>query len=295
MYTVGLCVDSAYALPALVTLGSLATATRPRERAHVDVCLLTTGIGRAWVSILGDVVQRLGFGSCSLWQVGPMPALPLVHGDYITSATYLRLGFPAPLLRSPLFLYLDADMLVLDDPASAFDLIDKTRSVGLVPDEMHPTVGLSRGLPGFGDEFPEHRDNPYFNAGAFWTDTRSLGRLSAGALGALRTGRRYIHFNDQDALNLWLIREGSWTVLPSRFNRLELHRSHESSDWLRRKVGPPRGIGDAATLHFVGPEKPWFARCPQVEAVRVYRTYLRATEGLLQRLGATSLSAPTSA
>src|SRR2546423_7644841 len=169
MYTVGLCVDSAYAVPALVTLGSLATATRPRERALVDVWLLTTGIGRSWASILGDVVQRLGFGSCSLWQVGPMPALPLVHGDYITSATYLRLGFPAPLLRSPLFLYLDADMLVLDDPASAFDLIDKTRSVGLVPDEMHPTVGLSRGLPGFGEDFPEHRENPYFNAGAFWT------------------------------------------------------------------------------------------------------------------------------
>src|SRR5207248_8108910 len=104
MYTVGLCVDSAYALPALVTLGSLATATRPRERAHVGVCLLTSGIGRPWAAILGDVVRRLGVGTCALWQMDPMPALPLVHGDYITSATYLRLGFPAPLLPSPLFL-----------------------------------------------------------------------------------------------------------------------------------------------------------------------------------------------
>jgi lipopolysaccharide biosynthesis glycosyltransferase len=295
MYTVGLCFDSACALPAMVTLGSLATATVPRERARVDVCLLTSGIGNVWARLLCEVVRKLGFASCSLEQVGPMPALPLVHGDYITSATYLRLAFPARRLRSPLFMYLDSDILVLDDPAPAFNFIDTTRTVGLVRDEMHPTVGVSHGLPGFAKDFPEHRDNPYFNAGAFWTDAGSLRRLGAGALRALRSGRRYIRFNDQDALNLWLIAEGGSAEIPSRFNRLELDRSRENSDWLRRRLGPPRSIGDAATLHFVGPAKPWFSRCPQVDAVRLYRSHLRPVEALLRRVGATSLSAPTSA
>lgn len=128
---------------------------------------------------------------------------------------------------------------MLDDPAPAFNLIGKTHTVGLVRDQMHPTVGLGRGLPGFANDFPAHRDCPYFNAGAFWTETSFLGSLSAGALGAIRTGRRYIHFNDQDALNLWLIQEGGSAELPSRFNRLELDRTYEKSDWLRRNSGHP--------------------------------------------------------
>lgn len=100
MYTVGLCADVAYALPTLVTLGSLATATAPRERAQVDVCILTSDIGSGWAALIVEVVRRLGFASCAFWQTCPAPALPLVHGDYITAATYLRLAFPVPLIRT---------------------------------------------------------------------------------------------------------------------------------------------------------------------------------------------------
>jgi lipopolysaccharide biosynthesis glycosyltransferase len=292
VYTIALGIDRHYVLPAMVTLASFATATPCRDRADIAVRMTALDLEPAEVHILRDVTRSLGFGTFELRSRAALDEV--THGGYITPATYLRFTLDETFVNRPYLLCLDADVLVLDDLTSGFEHLQPGDGIGLVVDDFVQEVGLDEALPGLVDEFPNHAGTPYYNAGAMWMATSDLPRFRRGSLQKLREQRRFIYFNDQDALNLWLLDTHYVTALPGAYNRFELDRFRERSDWVNRVVGPQRRPpANTKVVHFVGSRKPWFRSCPTTEAVTTYKEYLKDIRRLLRRHGDLTTDAPT--
>lgn len=291
MYAIALCIDGNYLVPALVTISSVAAVVPTKERADVVVTLTASDITRCQAGTVLDAVRRLGFGGCSIRKVRPPPDSWLRHGGYITAATYLRFAMTEADAGRPHLVYLDADVMVLGDLVGAFDRVEPGH-VGAVRDEIVQSIGRDQALPGFAAAHPHHRGTPYYNAGAIWLAAKDLARFRTGTLDQLRRNARHIYFNDQDALNLWLLAERCVASLPAGYNRFELGRFRERSDWINRATGPPRDLADAKVVHFVGSHKPWLRSCPHTEAVVTYLCLLAETRRLLRRLGDLVLDLP---
>lgn len=293
MYAVALCIDANYLVPALTTLTSLAAAIPPRERADIAISLTTADITSAQAATAQDLARRLGYGASSIRRVRPPPDRWLRHGSYITAATYLRFALTKTHIDRPHVVYLDADLIVLDSLADPFNSLTAGR-IGVVRDEFVQTVGHDRALPGFADAHPQHRGAPYYNAGAIWMASDDLPKFRAGSLAELRRNIKYIHFNGQDATNLWLLHDQCATEIPDAYNRFELDRFRQQSDWVTRAVGPPRSLDGAKVVHFIGSRKPWLPTCPRTEAVATYLALLAETRRLIRRLGDLTLDLPRS-
>jgi lipopolysaccharide biosynthesis glycosyltransferase len=214
--------------------------------------------------------------------------------DYISVTSYLRFAFTAAFVERPYLIYVDADTLVLDDPATPLNHLGEGQ-LGLALDEFNPRIGYrGQALPGLVADRPELRGLPYYNAGMWWTTTSALPVIRRGVRSALRTGAQYIFHNDQDALNLWAMTADASAVVPvdARYNRFELARFLERSDWPRRYTSRPPYATDTAVLHFVGGAKPWLADCPSTSDVRLYRSVLARTLRTVDQLGDHSIDAP---
>lgn len=228
--------------------------------------------------------RRLGFPSFDLEWRKPPPSAAIVEGaSYITTTTYLRFQLTPRFIGRPQLVYLDADVLVLGDISAPFEGLDGR--VGAVRDEFNYTVGECPALPGLVDRWPKLRGRAYFNAGALWLSSHTMPTVRAGVAEVMARGRRYIHFNDQDALNMWLLTTSRAMQVDEHLNRFELGRFLEKGDWVRRVVRRDPRSSDGTLLHFVGPMKPWQRSCPTTEGVRIYGTYLRDATRLLHRLG----------
>lgn len=285
LYAVCLCVDEKYLLPAMVTVVSLAETLRSGERKDMALRVLTQDLSRPHAATMEAFVRRLGFTSFALEWRQPPQHFPIIEGSsYISRTTYLRFQLTPRFVGRPYLVYLDADVLVLDDISAPLAHVDDGR-LGAVRDEFNHTIGECPALPGLAEKWPKLHGRPYVNAGALWLRTDLMPVVGAGVTWAMRHGRRYIHHNDQDALNLWLLSSSSATQLPGRLNRFELDRFLEKGDWVRRVVRRDLRSIDVSILHFVGPAKPWMASCPRTEGVRLYASYLRETARLLRRLG----------
>lgn len=295
MYTIALGIDRNYLLPALVTLTSVATATPPPVRADIVVSVTSSDLTPMEARTVRDVVKRLGFGHCQIRSTRTLAGVRVPHGSYITPATYLRFALHEASLMPSFLLYLDADLIVLDDLTDGFDHLRAPGTIGVVGDEIVQRIGNDEALPGFVDAFPEHAGKPYYNAGAIWMAKADLPRFRAGALRQLHQHTRFIYFNDQDALNLWLLHARCAAPLPDCYNRFELDRLRERSDWLNDVVGPARSLTGAKIVHFIGSRKPWFRSCPHTSAVRTYLAYLTETRQLVRRLGDLTLDVPRAA
>lgn len=270
MFAIGLCIDTAYLLPSLVTLISVADATP--GRASTAIRVLTPDLSRADAAMMAAAVRFLGFRSFDLRWV--RPAWRTVNGSYISTATYLRFDFDAGFVDRPHLVYLDSDVLVLGDLTSPLGTLSRGR-IGLVRDLFNHTVGTGPALPGVADRWPAFEGRPYFNAGAMWCHTEMLGRLHTDVARIMRHDGQHIHYNDQDALNLWSLRHDSVQPLAPEFNTFEVDRFAELGDWVHPILAATPVPSSPVVLHFVGAEKPWLAICPSTPAVGLYRQYLR--------------------
>lgn len=293
MIAYGFCIDENYLLPALVAVGSLADALQPAERRQAAVRVLTLDLTRQHAATLADVVRRAGFGSLRLSWATPPHSAVMADTDYISVTSYLRFAFTPAFVDRPYLIYVDSDTLILDDLAAPLSHL-REGQLGLCLDEFNPHIGYrGQALPGLTDDRPELRGLPYYNAGMWLTTTSTLNTIRTGVRSALQTGKRYIFHNDQDALNLWAA-EGTALVtkVDARYNRFELARFLERSDWPRRYTSRPPYATDTALLHFVGSAKPWLANCPATSDVRLYRAALARTLRTIDRFGEHSINAP---
>jgi lipopolysaccharide biosynthesis glycosyltransferase len=284
LFAIALCIDESYLVPAMATLASVADCLPRSERRDTALRVLTQDLSRSHVSTMEAFAHRLGFTSFDLEWRKPPPGVRIVEGaSYITTTTYLRFQLTPRFVDRPYLVYLDADVLVFGDISAPFAGLDGR--VGAVRDEFNYTVGECPALPGLVDRWPTLRGRPYFNAGALWLPSHLMPAIRAGVADVMARKRQYIHFNDQDALNLWLLATSLAMPVDERLNRFELDRFLEKGDWVRRVVRRDLRTSDSTLLHFVGPTKPWQRSCPTTEGVRIYGAYLRDATRLLHRLG----------
>src|ERR1700676_5230019 len=194
MYAIGLCVDENYLLPGLVTIMSVACSTSACDRKSIAIRIITNDLTKPHADAIGDFSQALGFGFFDLEWRRLHEKYRIVKGDYISATTYLRFDFSPDFVQRPNLIYLDSDLLVLDDISSPFESVGASQ-LGVVRDEFNSTVGECPALPGFVEQFPLFHGSPYFNAGAIWLDTNLMPSVKTGVVEVLAgRGRRYIRY-----------------------------------------------------------------------------------------------------
>jgi lipopolysaccharide biosynthesis glycosyltransferase len=237
-------INSDYALPLLVMLTSLKEYLRSGYRPLLY--LAHQGVNDTLLGAISQLIEM-----CPL---GPSPenvaAIPR-HAHFPRVAAY-------PLLLPELLpetldriLFLDADLLVLDDLAKLWEISIGERVLGAVPDGAIPLCGSPRGVTKRGElGIPD--DALYFNCGVMLIrlDQWRRREVTRRAYGYLQNAGRQLDFLHQEALNaiLW----DDWLPLESRWNLLGslAGRPYERSG---------SGWQDPGVVHFAGRFKPWRA------------------------------------
>jgi hypothetical protein len=275
-----------------VTLASIADATPHSDRAAAPVRILTTNLTAGQKHDHGCLrpAPRLRLLRHSL---GPATHQPPDHLRFLHLHHYIpALQLHAAFANHPYLIYVDADVLVLGDILAPLSQLGDGQ-VGLVRDMVNHAVGRRPALPGVVARWPDLRGRQYFNAGVLWTTITVLPRLRRQIDKIMSADAAHIYFNDQDALNLWALRnEGAVQPVDTAYNVFELDRFDDGGDWIRRvsnRIGPRTS---PAVLHFVGPPKPWHRSCPPTEDTRVYQRYLRDVIRHIHRLGDLTATLP---
>jgi len=255
-----LCCDGAYAMPLATALRSMAESNRAHWPVEVQVL-----VERFPWELRHQVAESLPEGSVSLqWYEADLSAyrhLPPQAG--LSAATYGRLLLPDALpAHQRRVLYLDADILVLQDLQPLWEAELHGASIGAVLDGLDSA--RRAGGPGL-----EHvpRVQRYFNAGMLLMDLprwRSRG-IAARALRFLQANPR-TPYSDQDALNVAC--DGDWQPLDPKWNCQALYHFGPLDRGARHELP---GI-----VHFITGDKPWVAARPNPHA-RFYNAYRRRT------------------
>lgn len=258
--------DERYAMPLATTVRSLVEANRSarplqvivlttkfseKTKRKVETSVAATEASFRWLNI-----DLSPFGNCSTLA-------------YISKITYARLLLPYMLSESTKkALYLDADILVLDDLQALWETDLQEAVLGAVEDIDSPRhsrrleVTAQRTTRKVPQENPSPR-YAYFNAGVLLIDLERWReeRISERAMEYLA---QYPNtpYSDQDALNV--VCSGRWKALDNRWNLQKLDH------------GARPGMSDsgrAAIVHFIWRNKPWdpTAFCASADFYEAYR------------------------
>jgi lipopolysaccharide biosynthesis glycosyltransferase len=227
-------------MPLATTLRSVAESNSANW--PLDVRVLTNGFSERSQK---NVLDSLPKGSASIRWV-PVDLEPFggcSTAAYISDMTYARFLIPHIVSRSVnRVLYLDADLLVLEDLRPLWETDLGGAAVGAVLDSLDPK--LKRREAGL-ERVP--RVSHYFNAGVLLVDVEQWRkqRVSEKALEYL-TANPQSPYSDQDALNV--VCDGRWKQLPGRWN---FH------DHFAKSIADMDQTERPAVVHFVTGMKPW--------------------------------------
>ena len=237
-----LAADSAYAIPLATTLRSLAEANE--RHWPLDLHVLSHGLSAGFRD---RICHSLPDGSASIsWVPVNLNAFEgLATLSHVSTMTFARLLvadiLPPQVTRT---LYLDTDLLVLDDLEALWSVELEGAVFGAVSDSEWTQRGEWEP-----DHFPPV--TAYFNAGVLLID---LERWRSDRIG--QQARDYLArhpdtpFADQDALNV--AGDRRWKELDPRWN---------VQDHARQRMHAAEAGQRAGIVHFVGAGKPWKPRC----------------------------------
>lgn len=238
-------VNEQYALPLLVMLTSLVGRLRPDVEA--TVYLMHQQLRRETLDAVGAVVDvrevRLS-GAC-LAQLPRDRTFPPEAAAPLLLPTVL----PSDLER---VVFLDADMLVLDDIAPLWTMPLEGRALAAVVDPAIPACRSSRGVKGWRERgIPAAA--PYFNAGVLLVDLRAWRRRNVAerAIEYIRAVGDRVDYLHQEALNatVW----DDWLPIAPRWNV-----SATAGRWFDPTA--EAAVAAPAIVHFAGRMKPWRMR-----------------------------------
>lgn len=235
--------DGNYALPLAVMLRSAgrSLAYGSEIRAHVlDDGLTATDRAR--------IERSIPFNVRIHWcRPGPKTTgLPLWGRMTATTYQKLMLGdwLPRAVTRA---LWLDCDLLVLEDLTTLEGCLDPGVIAGAVVDQRVPCVGSPFAVAGW-KVLGLNPLGAYFNAGVMLINvtrwrSHEVGRRSLEYLERFGTA---VTFWDQEALNA-ILAGGNWQPLPPRWN---VHPT-------LKRIQSKSAISEPAIVHFSGNLKPW--------------------------------------
>lgn len=189
---------------------------------------------------------------------------------FTRKATWYRLFLPELLPQADRLLYLDADLLVVDDlrPLWSLPLDDQYLAAATNVIEPH----FSGRMPELGIE-PED----YFNAGVLMLnlDLMRADDCSTRMVEVARKGGAFLFWRDQDVLNL-VLRERRHRLHP-RFNCMNILRSGLAES-VHGEQAVQEALAQPAIRHFEGPEanKPWHVLTDPADR-RAYAAHRRET------------------
>jgi len=272
-------IDDRYVGPLCVVLHSLAGVHPPPDAPAVVV--LHRGLDR-------DSCERLRFHAdllglrVELRQVGDDDAsLPL--SQWATDAVYLRLSIPHVLDDFPEVLYLDADLLVVDDLRPLLRTPLDSAPLAAVRDALSPTLEFGIGLPGW-RELGLPGSKEYLNSGVLLLRPAACRPLFADCRRFLLERPEHVKYWDQDGINA-VIGDDGWQRLDGRWNTFAVSSwaGQPSFEYHGESLVPLAALVDhersAAILHYSGRIKPWYASYPSGPNRDRYRAMMRrATE-----------------
>ncbi len=235
-------VDNTYSLPLLVMLNSLVATLHKSYRAVIF--LLQTNPCRLTLDEIGSFAEVH-----SLSLAGP-------HVDSLPPDSRLPPEASAPLFLHELLpsdtdrvIFLDADMLVVDDISPLWTQELAGRAFAAVPDPAIPRLRSPRGviLPD-GHSSPD--DAAYFNAGVMLIDLAAWRekRIMDNSLAYLSEHGDKAEFLHQEALNA--VAWDDWVPLEERWNL-----PMTAGRWFAQT--PAAALSDPAIIHYSGRIKPW--------------------------------------
>jgi len=238
-------VNHSYLLPLAVMLSSLKHHLRPN--LPLELYLIHAGIPQPDLAIISSIVETYSIA---------------LSKEELSAAPH-ALGYPseaaAPLLLAELLppslervLFLDADILVLQDLARLWETPLDDHVLAAVPDFALPLCSSPRGVKGWQALGIPH-DAPYFNCGVLLIHLQRYREreVNRRVRKYFETTREPIDFLHQEALNaaLW----DDWKCLDSCWNLLASYAGRENDrtsceGWRRPGI-----------VHFAGRMKPWLA------------------------------------
>jgi lipopolysaccharide biosynthesis glycosyltransferase len=255
MNEIVLCSDEAFAVPLTVTLRSLMESMSDPSAFHVTV--LSLGVSSQVTEKIESSVPDLRLDFLPLADVLDPRLAPMGH---LSMASYGRL-YAASILGSSCrrLLYLDADLLVLDDVAELFRYDLGDAPVAAVQDQLVPLVSFPLGLR-LWRELEMQPSTRYFNAGVLVIDTARWHetRLEARVVDFCDRFRGSIRLADQDGLNGVLA--GNFARLPCWWNQQSTLRGDEHLGYgFFDEAEVDRAVNSPSIVHFTAGEfkKPW--------------------------------------
>lgn len=246
MIDIVLCTDENYVrYYSVVVASALSNADKPSSyRFHVVTSGLTEETSTSIVSLAENMGAKLYIYNVDLDFFSTVKADLGRFGLSTLLRLYMGNSLPWDCNR---VLYLDGDLIVLDDLTNLWNTDLQGHIIGAVPDLCSPKVF-------------ESRSTPYFNAGVLLIDLKKWrsNKIAEKALDFLSKGDA--QYLDQDALNH--VFSGRWCPLDVKFNmQPAAYTAYEKKyDYISRNQ-----IRDAVQfpniVHFIGPVKPWHSVC----------------------------------
>jgi lipopolysaccharide biosynthesis glycosyltransferase len=270
-------VDEGFVVALSVALRSL-LANSPAGVAGVDVIVLYEQLRPASVARLRCHGETLGDRLRLVpWRLREQGYATAQTG---TRANSLRLFMDRVLPEHDRALYLDSDILVLDDLAPLLGADLDGLPLAAVRDPFQPTYGRSNFvMPGW-RELGIPADREYFNSGVVLFDlgTCRRERLFDRAVHFLERHPEQVCIGDQDALNWavddrWLRLDRAWNTAPMSSVVVNGCMAYRMND-----VVPLRTLVDeepaARVMHYMSQLKPWRAGYPPGPALSRYGRFL---------------------
>ena len=248
-----LATDSNYAQHAAVAMASVLINTVKPEQ--VQFYLIDDNINAVAKDKIRHTVEKFGSG-VEFLQVDDANLDNVFVSGNLTKAAYLRLYIshilPADVHK---VIYLDCDLLVLDDIAKMWNLDMQGKPVAAAEDF---------GILASSDKRKEKEKNlgwkmeySYFNSGVLMIDVEAWREYGYSEQLVKLIQERHFRHHDQDALNYlfmnnWLHLPLRWNVIPPVFN-MPLQVALQTD--LRKKA--VAAMGDMGIMHYAGGYKPW--------------------------------------
>ncbi len=248
--------DAAYAMPLATTLRSIVEANR--NSWPLDFHVLSEGFSEDTKNRVFDSLPN-GAASIRWLAVDLSPFGDFATLSHISKMTYSRFLIPSifPDTVSKV-LYLDTDLLVLDDLNTLWETDLEGAVLGAVTDDLdHYLKGDKEGCA----EVPRLKEIPrvrnYFNAGVLLIDLDRWReeRISEKSLKYLAQ-HPTLPFADQDALNV--IGDCLWKQVESRWN---------FQDHYEKRIAEMNPNARPGIVHFVTRFKPWKPSSASVNAL----------------------------
>ena len=216
---------------------------------------------------------------------------PFLHGHFGHIETYYRLLLPQLLPEYSKIIYLDSDMVVLDDIAKIFetDVSEKLLAACRDADSAGLYNGCQVGKKNYIDNILQlKRPYDYFQAGTILLNLEEFRKTySLEELLEFSASEEW-QLQDQDVLNK--LCEGriayldmSWNVMVDLYGVRVKNVISQAPHWLTDLYMTSRK--NPKIIHYAGPEKPWFS--PEMDYGWQFWTYARNTpfyEILIKRM-----------